>query len=83
MCSPVPAPSRISLIPYRCLALAPSAPQWGISMASLEDNTCLIELERSSPQGTRLRIYSERRDYFFRSTLYGNQIRIRLLVPHR
>jgi hypothetical protein len=34
MCSPVPAPSRISLIPYRCLALAPSAPHWGISTRS-------------------------------------------------
>ncbi len=44
-----------------------------IRVATPEDNPRLIELERSSPQGTRLRIYSERRDYFFRSTLYGNQ----------
>lgn len=36
------------------------------------DNPPLIELERSCPQGTRLALYSEREDYFFRSTLYGN-----------
>jgi len=36
------------------------------------DNPALIELERSCPQGTRLTIYSERDDYFFRSRLYGN-----------
>jgi GNAT superfamily N-acetyltransferase len=37
-----------------------------------QDNRRLIELERSCPQGSRLLIASEREDYFFRSTLYGN-----------
>jgi hypothetical protein len=32
----------------------------------------LRELERACPQGTRLKIYSERDDCFFRSRLYGN-----------
>ena len=36
------------------------------------DNPPLLELERSCPQGTRLQIWSEREDYFFRSALYGN-----------
>jgi GNAT superfamily N-acetyltransferase len=44
-----------------------------VRVATREDNPRLIELERSSPQGTKLQIYSERKDYFFRSTLYGNQ----------
>jgi GNAT superfamily N-acetyltransferase len=43
-----------------------------IRAATEADNTALRELERSCPQGTRLRIYSERDDYFFRSRLYGN-----------
>ncbi|UCG00046.1 MAG: GNAT family N-acetyltransferase [Spirochaetaceae bacterium] len=44
-----------------------------VRIATPEDNPGLIELERSSPQGSKLKIYSERKDYFFRSTLYGNQ----------
>jgi GNAT superfamily N-acetyltransferase len=44
-----------------------------VRTATPEDNARLVQLERSSPQGTRLQIYSERKDYFFRSTLYGNQ----------
>jgi hypothetical protein len=44
-----------------------------VRIATPEDNPSLIELERSCPQGTKLQIYSERKDYFFRSTLYGNQ----------
>ena len=37
-----------------------------------DDNPRLVELERACPQGSSLLIASERRDYFFRSTLYGN-----------
>jgi hypothetical protein len=44
-----------------------------VRTAAPEDNPRLVELERSSPQGTKLQIYSERKDHFFRSTLYGNQ----------
>ena len=44
-----------------------------VRIATPADNPRLIELERTSPQGTKLQIYSERKDYFFRSTLYGNQ----------
>lgn len=44
-----------------------------IRVATREDNPRLIELERACPQGTSLRIYSEREDYFYRSFLYGNQ----------
>lgn len=40
--------------------------------ATESDNEALIELERSCPQGTFLAISSERKDYFFRSHLYGN-----------
>jgi len=40
--------------------------------ASETDNAALIELERLCPQGTRLRMYSERDDYFFRARLYGD-----------
>ena len=36
------------------------------------DNPPLLTLERSCPQGTRLQIWSEREDYFFRSALYAN-----------
>lgn len=43
-----------------------------IRPASEADNAALIELERSCPQGRRLKIYSEREDYFLRSRLYGN-----------
>ena len=42
-----------------------------IRVAVRADNPRLIELERSCPQGTRLVIASERRDFFFRSELYG------------
>jgi GNAT superfamily N-acetyltransferase len=44
-----------------------------VRTATPEDNRQLIELERASPQGTKLQICSERDDFFFRSTLYGNQ----------
>ena len=44
-----------------------------VRTATPEDNPLLVELERSNPQGTKLQIYSERQEYFFRSTLYGNQ----------
>lgn len=40
---------------------------------SLEtDNKKLIELEKACPQGSRLSITTERKDFFFRSRLYGN-----------
>jgi GNAT superfamily N-acetyltransferase len=47
-------------------------PSEAIRTATEADNAALRELERSCPQGTRLKIYSERDDYFFRSRLYGN-----------
>ena len=43
-----------------------------IRAATEADNFALRELERSCPQGTRLKLYSERDDYFLRSRLYGN-----------
>jgi len=43
-----------------------------IRPAVAADNPALIELERACPQGSGLLIASERKDYFFRSTLYGN-----------
>ena len=43
-----------------------------IRPAEERDNPVLIDLERSSPQGTRLVIHSEREDYFIRSRIYGN-----------
>jgi GNAT superfamily N-acetyltransferase len=47
-------------------------PDESIRTAVPEDNPRLVELERSCPQGSSLLIASEREDYFFRSTLYGN-----------
>jgi GNAT superfamily N-acetyltransferase len=47
-------------------------PSDAIRAATEADNAALRELESSCPQGTRLRILSERDDYFFRSRLYGN-----------
>ncbi len=43
-----------------------------IRAATAADNPGLRELERACPQGERLRLYSERDDYFLRSRLYGN-----------
>jgi len=47
-------------------------PDHTIRAATEADNPALRELERACPQGSRLKIYSERDDYFFRSCLYGN-----------
>jgi hypothetical protein len=47
-------------------------PGEAVRSAVREDNLRLIDLERSCPQGSHLLIASERRDYFFRSFLYGN-----------
>jgi GNAT superfamily N-acetyltransferase len=44
----------------------------GFRAVTAADNPGLRELERSCPQGRRLKIYSERDDYFLRSRLYGN-----------
>jgi hypothetical protein len=54
-----------------------------VRLATADDNPKLIELEHSSPQGMRLQIYSERKDYFFRSTPYGNQHTLRLHPDYR
>src|SRR3972149_6926747 len=43
-----------------------------IRAATEADNPALRELERSCPQGARLKLYSERDDYFLRSRLYGH-----------
>jgi len=43
-----------------------------LRVATPADNDALRELERACPQGTKLRIASERDDYFVRSRLYGN-----------
>ncbi len=43
-----------------------------LRVATPADNDALRDLERSCPQGTKLRICSERDDYFIRSRLYGN-----------
>jgi ribosomal protein S18 acetylase RimI-like enzyme len=48
------------------------APGESIRLAVPDDNAALLDLERQCPQGTTLRIASERTDYFFRSSLYGN-----------
>ena len=42
-----------------------------IRPASEADNSALIDLERVCPQGTHLRMHSEREDYFLRARLYG------------
>ena len=47
-------------------------PADAIRTATEADNPALRELERSCPQGARLRLHSERDDYFLRSRLYGN-----------
>ncbi len=43
-----------------------------LRIATPADNDALRELERACPQGTKLKICSERDDYFVRSRLYGN-----------
>jgi GNAT superfamily N-acetyltransferase len=43
-----------------------------VRIATPADNDALRELERACPQGSKLRISSERDDYFVRSRLYGN-----------
>ena len=43
-----------------------------LRVATPADNDALRALERACPQGTKLRIASERDDYFVRSRLYGN-----------
>ena len=43
-----------------------------LRVATPADNDALRELERACPQGSKLRISSERDDYFVRSRLYGN-----------
>ncbi|MBE3132903.1 MAG: GNAT family N-acetyltransferase [Acidobacteria bacterium] len=47
-------------------------PSDAVRSATEADNPALIDLERLCPQGARLRMYSEREDYFFRSRLYGD-----------
>ena len=37
-----------------------------------DDNAALLGLERKSPQGTTLKMHSERRDYLYRARLFGN-----------
>jgi GNAT superfamily N-acetyltransferase len=44
-----------------------------LRLATPADNDALRELELACPQGTKLRIASERDDYFVRSRLYGNE----------
>jgi GNAT superfamily N-acetyltransferase len=43
-----------------------------LRVATPADNDALRELERACPQGSKLKICSERDDYFVRSRLYGN-----------
>jgi GNAT superfamily N-acetyltransferase len=43
-----------------------------IRVATPADNDALRELERACPQGSKLKISSEREDFFVRSRLYGN-----------
>lgn len=43
-----------------------------LRLATPADNDALRELELACPQGTKLKIASERDDYFARSRLYGN-----------
>ncbi len=47
-------------------------PADALRLATSADNEALKELERACPQGSKLRIASERDDYFVRSRLYGN-----------
>ena len=44
----------------------------GLREARPDDNAALLELERRSPQGTGLKMHSERRDYLYRARLFGN-----------
>jgi len=44
----------------------------GLRAVLPEDNAALLNLERKSPQGTRLKMHSERRDYLYRARLFGN-----------
>ena len=43
-----------------------------VRSATEADNPALIDPQRLCPQGTHLRIYSEREDYFFRARMYGD-----------
>ncbi len=47
-------------------------PPDALRIATPADNDALKELELACPQGSKLRIASERDDYFVRSRLYGN-----------
>jgi hypothetical protein len=47
-------------------------PPDALRIATPADNDALKELELACPQGTKLRIASERDDSFARSRLYGN-----------
>jgi hypothetical protein len=47
-------------------------PKDAVRVATAEDNEALVSLEKLCPQGTHLRMYSERDDYFYRSRLYGD-----------
>ncbi len=44
----------------------------GLREARPDDNAALLGLERKSPQGTQLKMHSERRDYLYRARLFGN-----------
>lgn len=44
----------------------------GLREANAADSDALRELEKKSPQGTRLKMHSERRDYLFRGRLFGS-----------
>jgi hypothetical protein len=50
----------------------PRMPSSVLRLATRDDLPALAALERSCPQGTALKLSSERDDYFFRSRLYGN-----------
>jgi GNAT superfamily N-acetyltransferase len=44
----------------------------GIRPVTPADNDALIEIERACPQGSRLIMHSERKDYLYRAKLFGN-----------
>lgn len=46
--------------------------QTGLREATPDDNDALITLEARAPQGTRLKMNSERRNYLYRGHLFGN-----------
>ncbi len=53
----------------------------GIRPATPGDNEALLELERACPQGSRLIMHSERKDYLYRGRLFGND-HITVAVDH-